>query len=267
MTQTAILQAIWGQLLTLLTGRKERFWTIGTEFCNKYFWVTGPWRSSPGKWILGLRIGLRLVMGLFIRLQHLQQKKSSRTWRSSACSSAQVNRILRHVSQMGRYGTTPGDFDIDVRSPWSNSPILIGGIGVSPASGHSGSLQVFNKRQSNSPGKIGDTQKLDNSVDRKLLYDRYYVYIFSKLIDRELSHCSITNLYSRFRMDFARNVVQTVAPQLVHLGLLTVNTPDEFGIQGTPSNIIRRLKYISHWSAPDHIFGKARAVGISAARS
>ena len=53
----------------------------------------------------------------------------------------------------------------------------------------------------------------------------------------------------------------------MYLELPAVNTSDEFRILGTPSTIIRRLMDVSHWSAPDHVFGEATAVGMSVARS
>ena len=51
------------------------------------------------------------------------------------------------------------------------------------------------------------------------------------------------------------------------LGILAVNTLNEFGILGTPDNRIRRPKDGYHWLAPDHVFGEATAVRISAGRS
>ena len=45
-------------------------------------------------------------------------------------SSAQVNQTPRNVRRTGGYGTTPGDCEIDVRSPWHNSPVLIRCNGV-----------------------------------------------------------------------------------------------------------------------------------------
>ena len=58
----------------------------------------------------------------------------------ATCSSVWVSRTPSHVSQTVRDGTTPYKCDIDVSSPWANSPVLIEGISMSPASGHSGSL-------------------------------------------------------------------------------------------------------------------------------
>ena len=61
---------------------------------------------------------------------------------------------------------------------------------MSPASVHSGSLQVLNKHQSTVSGEIGDTQTFDTSVDRNLANDGYSTSIFSKVIGRELSQSS-----------------------------------------------------------------------------
>ena len=123
------------------------------------------------------------------------------------CISAQVLQTPRHISRTDRDSNTPGDTPQTVRSPRDNSPVLIGGIGVSPASGHSGILQVFNKPQSTVSDKIRDTQKFDTSIDRKLSDDQDSASIFSKVIGCELSHGSRADLYLCFRMDFKSNVV------------------------------------------------------------
>ena len=51
------------------------------------------------------------------------------------------------------------------------------------------------------------------------------------------------------------------------LGLLPVNTLNELGILGTTATRIIRPMDGSHWSVPDHLFGRATAAGISVARS
>ena len=141
---------------------------------------------------------------------------------------------------------------------------MIGFITVSPASGHSGIFQVFNKRQYTIYEKIRDTQKLDTSVDRKLPNDRYFMSIFRKIIGCELSHSYSSDLHLRYWVDFASNIVQTEAPYFVDLGLLAINTSDEFGILGTPATRIRRQTDGYHWFAPDHVFGESTAVRMSA---
>ena len=51
--------------------------------------------------------------------------------------------------------------------------------------------------------KIGNTQKLDTSIDRKLANDEYSTSIYIKVIGRELYHSSSANLYFRCQVDFA----------------------------------------------------------------
>ena len=68
-------------------------------------------------------------------------------------------------------------------------------------------------------------------------------------------------------MNFLSNVVQTEAPQFVNLRIPVVNASNEFGILGTSTTRIIRLADGYHFSAPDHVFGKATAVRISVARS
>ena len=67
-------------------------------------------------------------------------------------------------------------------------------------------------------------------------------------------------------MNFSSNAVQTKAPQFMDLGLPAVNTSDGFGILDTTAKSIRRLTDGYHWSAPDHVFGKSIAIGMSEAK-
>ena len=138
---------------------------------------------------------------------------------------------------------------------------------MSPASGHSRSLQVSNKRQSTVSDKIGETQKFDTSIDRNLDDDKDSKSIISKVIGRELSHRSSANLYLHYRVDFTSNAVRNEAPHFVDLELLAINTSDEANIFGIPATRIRSTVHGSHWYVPDHVFGKATAVGMSATRS
>ena len=50
------------------------------------------------------------------------------------------------------------------------------------------------------------------------------------------------------------------------LGLLDINTLYEIVVLITPATRILRTKDGSHWSAPDHVFDVATAVGMSAAK-
>ena len=68
-------------------------------------------------------------------------------------------------------------------------------------------------------------------------------------------------------MEFTINAVRTKAPNFVNLGILAVNASDEFNNFGTPATIFRGPTDGPHWSAPDHVFGEATAVGMSGKRS
>ena len=144
---------------------------------------------------------------------------------------------------------------------------MIGDIIVSPACGNSESLQVFNKKQSTISERIGYTQKLDTSIDRKLPDGRDSASIFNKVIGCGLSHNSSSNLYLRFWMDFVNNLVQTEAQYFVELVVPAINTLDEVGIFRNPATRIRKPTDGSHWSVLDHVFGEETAVGTSAIRS
>ena len=109
-------------------------------------------------------------------------------------SSAWVLQTPRRVSWTGRDSNTPGHCGISARPPRANFLVLSGCLGFSPASGHSGILYVFNKRQSTVPDQIRDTQTFDTSVDRNLADDGDYMSTFSKVIGCELSHSSSADL-------------------------------------------------------------------------
>ena len=154
-----------------------------------------------------------------------------------------------------------------MRSKPAPSPVLI----VSPTTyseyGLNESLQVGKKRKSNSLDEVRNAQKLDTVVDGKFPNDRDSEFIFSKVIGSELSHGSRDDLYSRCRMNFLDDILQTEAPQFVDLGLLAINKLNESGVLGTTVTRIQKSMYGFHWTDPDHVFGKAKAVGMSVARS
>ena len=63
------------------------------------------------------------------------------------------------------------------------------------------------------------------------------------------------------------NVIQTEAPKFVDLGILAINTSNKLGVIGPTDTMIRRPMDGYHWFMPDHVFGEATAVGMSAVRS
>ena len=64
-------------------------------------------------------------------------------------------------------------------------------------------------------------------------------------------------------MNFASDPVQTQTPQFMDLGFSTINALDEGSGISTPTNIIRSIRYGSHWIAPDHVVGETIAVGVN----
>ena len=138
---------------------------------------------------------------------------------------------------------------------------------MSLAGGTSGSLDVINKQQSTSPSVIRNAQNFDSSVDGNLADDRDSTSLFRKVLDRELPESISAYIYLRFRMDFTSNSIRSEALNFVNLGLPVVNASYEFNTFGTPASRVRRPTYGPHWSAPDHIFEEATAVGMSRTRS
>ena len=159
----------------------------------------------------------------------------------AAHKNARSIQTPRHVIRTGTDVTDPGNCDISVRYIQGNYPVLIGCIGVPPIRGHSGSLDVLNKWKSTPPIVSRNNQKFDASVDVNLANDGDYMSIFSKVIGSELSHSPSTDIYLRFRMDFTSNAVETEEPNLVDLGLLAVNAPDELNTFGTTATRVRRM--------------------------
>ena len=91
--------------------------------------------------------------------------------------------------------------------------------------------------------------------------------IFRKVIGHKRFDGSSDDLHVCYRMNFAGDVVQSQAPHLIDLEIQNINTLNERGVIGTPATSIRRPSDRSHWSAPDHVFGEATAVIMSAAHS
>ena len=168
---------------------------------------------------------------------------------------AWINHHLRQVSRTEVDRSIPGNIGNSVRSKPAPYPFLIGSVTTSPSCDLSRSLQVAKKRQSTSPAVVRNAWKLGAVVDVNLRNDQDAASIFSKVIMYKLYNSSSNGLYSGFSIKFPSDVVQTKSPQFVDLGLLSIKTFNESSVFGTTSNTIRRQTDVSHWSAPDSIFG------------
>ena len=91
--------------------------------------------------------------------------------------------------------STPGDIRNSVSVVEPYSPLTIGIVGTSPTFGLNLNQEVGHKRQSTSPGLIGQYQKLDATVDGKFPDDLNSTSFFSKLIGHKLSGVSSGDLY------------------------------------------------------------------------
>ena len=131
--------------------------------------------------------------------------------------SAHILWTTGHVIRTVRDGTTARDGNIAARSPQENGPVLIGGTTIFPTCGIMGSQEILSKHGSTGSVEIGDTQKLDTSVDGNLAKNGDSTPTFSKVIGIKISHDSSTNIYLLCRADFTSNTVETEAPDSMHL--------------------------------------------------
>ena len=185
----------------------------------------------------------------------------------AASSRAWINRTLRQVSRMGVKGSTPGYIPNNVSIVEPPYLVLIEMFGTSPPCGFNVSKHVENKRQSTSPGLVGQTKKLDATVDRKLRNDLDSGSFFSKVIGHKLSHGSSGDFYKRCRINFVADPVQTQTTQLMDIGLETINELDEISGINKPATRILRPAKGSHRSTPNHVLGETTSVGVSEANS
>ena len=155
MAQKAILQAIQRQLLTLVTGRRKVTDTSNRILQQKFL---SNWTLPIVTTTMNPRIDDR-ISTCGGTAHALATPTTKEVITDTTHSSARVSRTPWHISRIGRDSTTPGDFEISLRYLQANSPVLIGGITLSPSIGHSRCLQVFNKRKPTISENIGDTQK------------------------------------------------------------------------------------------------------------
>ena len=207
------------------------------------------------------------IVPIFLAPQTLLAPATKEVIAEAASGGAWVNRTLCQLSRTGVYGSTPGNIHNSIGVVEPPSPVLIVIVATYLPCGLNASKNVVNKWQPTSPGLVGHTQKLDAVVERKLPNDLNYGSIFSKLIGHKISNISSGDLYTRCRINFTDDTLQTQTPQFMYLGLLTINSLDESSGISTPATIIQRPLDGDHWSAPDHVFGEATLVGVSEVKS
>ena len=173
-----------------------------------------------------------------------------------------LNRTPWQVIRMGVYGSTPYEICNAVSVKNALSPFLIEIFATLPTCGLDTSLEIANKLHSSYPGLVGKNQNLVAVVDRKLPNDMDYAYIFSIVIGQNTSKGFSRDLYTRCRMNFADDPVQTQTPQFMNLGYSTINTSNERSALSTPATRILGHTNGSHCSTPYHVCGEAIEVRV-----
>ena len=127
----------------------------------------------------------------------------------AASGDVWIDRTPRQVSRRGVDGSTSRDIHNAFSAVETTYPVLIGIFTTSPPCGINTIHKVANKRQSASPGLVRQSQKLDAFVDGNFSDNQDLTSIFSKVICDKLSKSSIWDMYTRCRMNFAADPVQT----------------------------------------------------------
>ena len=108
---------------------------------------------------------------------------------------------------------------------------------------------------------------MDAVVDGKLPEDLDSASIVSRVIGQKISDGSIGDLYTRCRVKCASDPIKNQTPQFMDLGFLTINALDKISGLSNPATRIQRPTDGYHWSASTHVFGEAKSVGLSEAKS
>ena len=166
---------------------------------------------------------------------------------------------------MGWYGSTLGHCGIAVSPPQLNSPIVVGGTTVSPT--RMGIQEFVSPHGPTGSVEFRNTQIFDTSINENLDENGDSTPIFNKVIGRELSHNSSSDIYLRYRAEFTSNAVGTEAPEFVYLGIPDVNASDKFSSFGKPNTKVGRPTDGSNWYVLGNVFGEVTAFGVSGTRS
>ena len=198
---------------------------------------------------------------------HARQTPTSKVILTDAArSGARVLQTPGDVSQTGRDVTMPGYGKNSIRSPMFNSTVLVGG-GTTISPTRTGIQEIGNTKCSTGSVEVRNAQMFHTSTNGNLTEYGDPTPTFIKVIGQELSHNSITKIYSRCWVNFTRNAVGTEIPDFMNLGLLAVHASDKIGSFGTSATRVGRPTNIYNWIAPGHFFGKATAVGMSGMRT
>ena len=164
-----------------------------------------------------------------------------------------VNRTNRRVSRTGVKGSNPSDSGsgnsaVD-RCPSPTPPYICicnGSIG--------------NIGQNTTPN-FRETSELHAYIDRRLSNDYNAPYVGSQIIHDKLSVSYGRDIYLRCSMNVAAESVQTMVPQIVSHGLLTIDILNEnYGIWIPDTSDTRKTPDTNHGRASENVVGKGTSV-------
>ena len=85
---------------------------------------------------------------------------------------------------------------------------------------------------------------------------------FRKVPGDKLSDSYIRDIYKRCRMNLTSDPSQILTPQLVDLGISTIDALDKVSGLSTPATIIQRPVSGAHWMVHNYILGETTAVVV-----
>ena len=157
------------------------------------------------------------------------------------------------------------DGNTSIIPPRLTYPVQIG-VGPSISPTRTGIQEIGSPSGTIDPVGVRNTQPFHTSINGNSAKHRDTTPTFSKVIGRELSHDSITNIYLRCLMNLTHNAVKTESPNFMNLGLSSVHTSDELRSFSIPATRIGRPMDGSNWLLPGHVFGEVPADRMSRTR-
>ena len=153
-----------------------------------------------------------------------------------------------------------------IRYPRLNLPVLIGG-GTTVYSTRTGSQEIITPKGPTGSVEVRNAQPFHTYTNGNSANNGDPTPTFIKVIVRELSDDSSTNIYLRCRLNFMRDAVVTESPNFTNLGLSAVHTSDEIGTFIITANRIGSPTDLSNWLLPGHLIGEVTAPRMSGTRS
>ena len=169
----------------------------------------------------------------------------------AARSAARVFKYPPVVNWKDKHGMIPRDVNTATMPPRATTPVRIGaGTLVYPT--RMGIQDIGSPRRSIGPQEVRNAEPLHTSINGIYSKHRDPAPTWSKVTSHKLSDESISDVYSRCRMNLAHDTILTESPNFMDLGLLSVHTTDELRYVFIFTNTIGSPAYGSNWIPPGH---------------